>query len=185
MSRTDAGTIEPSDEAVVRHAEVVEALQARSDAVLPARFGHDFPDDDRLATAVQSRRAQLERGLDRVRGCVEFGVRAVLPESGSGEKSPARSGREYMGRRLEEANRRRRLAEQIDEPLARLARAAARVDRSPAGILLTAAYLVPQAAADAFRLEVQRLQELLADVDVVCTGPWPPYSFAVDTEADA
>jgi hypothetical protein len=28
-----------------------------------------------------------------------------------------------------------------------------------------------------FRTEVQRLQRTHPDVAVLCTGPWPPYSF--------
>jgi Gas vesicle synthesis protein GvpL/GvpF len=183
MSRIQGKTIEPSDEAVVRHAEVVEALQTRSEAILPARFGHVFSDDDHLLTAVRSKRAQLERGLNRVRGCVEFGVRAVLPECVSADESPIGSGREYMGFRLEQATRRRLLADQIDEPLMRLARGRTRVDHSPPDILLTAAYLVPHPMAEAFRLEMQGLQALHADLDVLCTGPWPPYSFAAEMEA--
>jgi Gas vesicle synthesis protein GvpL/GvpF len=183
MSRIDGEGIEPTDEAVVRHAEVVEALQSRSDVVLPARFGHVFPDEEHLVTAVKSKRAELERGLDRVRGCVEFGVRVVFHEERSVAESPIRSGREYMGRRLEQATRRRMLAAQIDEPLSRFARAATRVDGSPPDILLTAAYLVPETAAEAFRLEVQGLQDRFADLDVLCTGPWPPYSFAAETDA--
>jgi Gas vesicle synthesis protein GvpL/GvpF len=184
MSRTQQKTIEPSDEAVVRHAEVIEALQMRSEAILPARFGDGFSDNEDLVTAVRSKRIQLERGLTRVRGCVEFGVRVVLSEREAVEEGPIRSGRDYMGLRLEQAIKRRVLARQIDEPLARLAMATTRGDPSTPDILLTAAYLVPVPAAELFQLEVQRLQALLADLDILCTGPWPPYSFAADAEAD-
>lgn len=181
-SRVEAETIEPSDQALVRHAQVIEALQPRSEAVLPAQFGHAFPDEEQLLTAVRRRHAQLERGLVHVRGCVEFGLRVLLPESERVDPRSIGSGREYMRVRLEQATRQRALADQIDEPLARLARASTRLKHAPPEALLTAAYLVPESVAGAFRREVLRLQALHAHLAVVCTGPWPPYSFASDPE---
>jgi hypothetical protein len=183
-SRTRRTAVKPTDEAVVRHARVVEALFARSEAVLPARFGDLFPDEQQLVTAVRSKRADLERALTRVQGCVEFGLRVLLPEEDASGRTPVRSGREYLERQLEQATKRWALADQIDEPLARLARTSTRQDHAPAGILLTAAYLVPERAAGAFRREVERLQSGHPDLSIACSGPWPPYSFAEDVEVD-
>ena len=183
VSRTEK-TIEPSKEGAVRHGRVIEALLPRSDAILPARFGHAFSDEGSLATAVLQNRAELERGLARVQGCVEFGVRILLPETNAIDGRAVRSGREYMERRLEQASNRRALADEVRKPLAALARASTRLGHSPREPLLTAAYLVPEQSVEAFRSEVQRLQELHADLSIVCTGPWPPYSFAADAEMD-
>jgi Gas vesicle synthesis protein GvpL/GvpF len=182
LSRSEGQTIEPSNEAVVRHASVVEALRPRGQAVLPAQFGHVFLDDEQLVAAVRRRRAQLEDGLARVRGCVEFGLRILLrePESVGVRSSP--SAREYMQRRLEQASRRKALAGAFHEPLARLARSSSGLHRGPRGDVFTAAYLVPEQEAEAFCLEVERLQSQHGDVDFVCSGPWPPYSFADDRE---
>jgi hypothetical protein len=175
---------EPSDEAVVRHAQIVEALQPRSHAVLPARFGDRFPDENQLIAAVRSKRAELDQALTRVGGRVEFGLRVLLPESELDEQTPVGSGREYMGRRLAETRRQRLIADEIHTPLARLAEASTRQEHSTFGLLLTAAYLVPEESAEMFRVEVQRLQSLHPDWSIACSGPWPPYSFAADFEAD-
>ena len=43
--------------------------------------------------------------------------------------------------------------------------------------LLRAAYLVERGQVDAFVTAVRRLQEDRADLALVCTGPWPPFSF--------
>ena len=68
VSRAPGPSREVTREAVLKHAEVVEALMARSRAVLPVQFT-GFADDEELAAAIQPKADALERGLDRVRGC--------------------------------------------------------------------------------------------------------------------
>jgi hypothetical protein len=150
-----------TQDAVLRHAEVVEGLMSRSEAVLPAQFGRPFGNDGELAEAIRTKVGQLERGLDRVRGCVELGLRVA----GQSESPAARSGTEYMRARLAEEQALARL----DEPLARLARASTR-----------GAYLVPAEKVEAFRETVRRLQAENPELTIVCTGPWPPYSFGAE-----
>jgi hypothetical protein len=181
VSRTEAD--EPSEEAIIRHAEVVEALASRSNALLPARFGDVFSNERELAGAIERKRAELESALARVRGCVEFGLRVLLPDSDSARPRAARTGREYMALRLDEANRRTRLAEQVDEPLAELARASMRSAES-SELLLAASYLVPERDAQEFRTRVELLQSRHPDLSIVCSGPWPPYSFAGETGSE-
>jgi len=87
-------TAEVTREALLRHAEVVDALSARCAAILPAQLGHAFRDDAELADAVRAQAPQLARGLERVRGCVEFGLRAIPPVQES--EIEAGSGVEYL-----------------------------------------------------------------------------------------
>ena len=98
---------EVSREAVLRHAEVVEELMHRSEALLPAQLGRTFASEDELAAAVLTRAKDLARGLERVRGCVEFGLRVIEPKDGGEERErPASaSGAEYMRARLAEVKR--------------------------------------------------------------------------------
>jgi hypothetical protein len=163
---------EVTREAVLRHAQVVEELSDRAAAILPAQLGRAFRDDDELSAAVRSQAQQLERGLERVRGCVEYGLRAIPGESG--RELEASSGADYMRARLEEARRGDRLVAELHEPLARLAH---EVTLRQHGGEISAAYLVAREGADAFQDAVARL-ERSPEVTVVCTGPWPPYSFA-------
>jgi signal transduction histidine kinase len=169
-----------SEEAVLTHANVVEELMGRSRAVLPARFGRAFASEKELSDAVRTKAPGLESGLTRVRGCVEFGLRVLAREPCREESLPV-SGREYMRARLAEATERDRLSEELHEPLARLSRTNARFGGAAAE-LLQAAYLVPEKNADAFRKHVRRLEKAYARLAVICTGPWPPYSFADDRE---
>ena len=154
---------EVTQDAVLRHAEVVEELMNRSRAVLPAQFGRPFDDEGELAAAIRTKAPELERGLERVRGCVEFGLRVVGPTDGA----EAASGTEYMRARLEQE----RALATIDEPLAELARASTS----------NRAYLVPAENVAAFRAAVERLQAEHPELTIVCTGPWPPYSFGAES----
>jgi hypothetical protein len=170
---------EVTQEAVVRHAQVVEELMARSGAVLPAQFGRPFGGDDELTAAVTEKAAEFSRGLDRVRGCVEFGLRAVSQASRPvGHDS---SGAGYMQARLEEERRRERIVAMAHDPLARLSRATAQAG-APGGGVFECAYLVPAANVEAFRDAVRRVEAACPELTLVCTGPWPPYSFGSSRE---
>src|SRR5204862_7668517 len=101
FSRTSTPpSAEVSREAVRQHGQVVAELAGRSGAILPAQLGHAFRDDGELATAVREQAAQLARCLERVRGCVEFGLRATVAEAGDAEPE-AETGAEYLRVRLE------------------------------------------------------------------------------------
>jgi hypothetical protein len=48
----------------------------------------------------------------------------------------------------------------------------------PSRDLLRVAYLVDRDDVEAFVALVRRLQDEHEDLALVCTGPWPPFSFA-------
>ena len=63
----------------------------------------------------------------------------------------------------------------IHARLSGLAREHARLEGSEP---LRAAYLVDRAAVDGFVAAVRELQHEHRGLSILCTGPWPPYSFA-------
>ena len=68
-------------------------------------------------------------------------------------------------------------ASAVHEPLRALARAhALRAPRPPAEAL-RAAYLVERDAVGRFTGLVAQLDEQHPELRLLCTGPWPPYSF--------
>jgi hypothetical protein len=177
-------TVERRDvtqEAILSHAEVVEELMARSGAVLPARFGSAFSDEQELADAVRTKASALARGLSLVRGCFEFGLRVLGGDGVAQNASDGLSGRDYMRTRLAEEKSRRRLAEELHEPLARLSRASARFGGASSD-LLQSAYLVPRHDVAVFGEHVRGLEATHSDLTIICTGPWPPYTFAANGE---
>jgi Gas vesicle synthesis protein GvpL/GvpF len=164
------------EEAVLAHARVVEHVVACSDAVLPVRFGRAFADDRALEEAVSRQLGALKAALTRVRGCVELGVRVVGRERSP--SLPAESGRAYMEARLVDREATAKLARELHEPLERLARSSTSTVSATPRLMLSAAYLVAPDDVEAFRTRVGELEAAHRDLEIVCTGPWPPYSFA-------
>jgi hypothetical protein len=167
---------EVTQEAVLRHAEVVEALMSRSRAVLPAQFSRPFAGDEELASAVTAKAPDLGQRLQRVRGCVELGLRVVAPAAESGPE--AESGAEYLRARLEEERRRSRLVAELHEPLASVSQETA--GGAKAGDVFERAYLVREDDVSAFLDTVRDLQAAHPELSLACTGPWPPYSFGAE-----
>jgi hypothetical protein len=167
--------IEPTEEAVLAHARVVEALVPRSNALLPARFGRAFSDEGLLEAAVRDGAPALREALARVRGCVELGLRVVGEEHGPSRAAP--SGRAYMEERLAKTTEAEELAEQLHEKLASLARTSVREIATTPRFLLSGAYLVEPDRVDRLRARVWELEAAHPKLSFACTGPWPPYSF--------
>ena len=172
------GNLEPpaaEREDVIAHGVVVEALRGVADAVLPARFGERFVDEDALADAVAGQLAALRVALGRVRGCVEFGVRMVSEPERQRDGPPARDGSAYMRRRLDSFARAKAIASELHEPLASCARASV---VTPGADGHAAAYLVRSEERPAFERALARFMSAHPTATVLCTGPWAPYNFA-------
>jgi hypothetical protein len=182
---------EPALDALWVHERVVERIMADR-AVLPMRFGTKLAEDDALRHVLATRQEQFLAALDRVRGRVEVGVRAMQPLDAQfhggpePERStpPATTGREYLQAKLRDGQRVEGEAAAVHEPLARLAVASARQPARAPDELLRASYLVDRGVVGRFRGAVERLQKTHPGVAILCTGPWPPYSF-VTTSATA
>jgi hypothetical protein len=160
---------EMTAEVLWEHEAVVESLMEERD-LLPMRFGTLVEDDEAAIRALVERREELRKGLDRVRGAVELAVRAEA--SSPGDLAPTgTSGAEYIRAKAH----RTEAARLLHEPLAFLARESV-IQAGPE--LLRAAYLVDREAVDGFVGLVRRLQETHDGLRILCTGPWPPYSFA-------
>jgi gas vesicle protein GvpL/GvpF len=173
-----ASDAEASPEALWRYEEVVEALMADRD-LLPTRYGTRLADEAAVTRAVQDRREELAAALDRVRGAVELSVRVAAAEArqGGGTPAEATSGAEYLRvRALAEASH-ERTARAVHEPLSALSRASV-VGRPHCPELFRAAYLVERDAIESFTATVKRQQDTGPGLSILCTGPWPPYSFA-------
>jgi gas vesicle protein GvpL/GvpF len=164
VTRHDDALPEPTPDTFWEHARVVERTMADR-AVLPMRFASTLADDAAVTEALAARRDEFHAALDRVRGRVEVSVRA---EQRSREERAAMTGREYLEAKLRDTRT-------LHEPLASLA--VAERHRSASGEVLRAAYLIEEANLPPFRSAVERLQRDYPEVSILCTGPWPPYSF--------
>ena len=142
--------------------------------LLPVRYGTRLEDEAAVARALEERREELAAALDRVRGAVELSVRAAAP--GAPELADA-GGFDYLRARARAAAGHDRTAKILHEPLSALARASIEGTPHPPE-LFRAAYLVEHDAVERFTEAVGRLQNANQGLSLLCTGPWPPYSFA-------
>jgi hypothetical protein len=168
---------ELSPDTLWRHEDVVEALMADRD-LLPVRYGTRLEDEAAVAHAVEERRDEFAAALDRVRGAVELSVRAVATgtRSKAVEAPAATSGAEYLRLRARLELDHGKTARAVGEPLAALARASVE-GRPRTPEIFRAAYLVERDVVERFADEVARLQTTNTGLSILCTGPWPPYSF--------
>src|SRR5207248_11667877 len=112
----------PMEAAVLEHARVVDELAAVNETVLPARFSGGYADEAALVDAGRMRREQLCVAIERIRGCVEVGLRVFAQEE-RGDTDPADSGADYMRRRLASVKAAERVSDELHARLAAGARA--------------------------------------------------------------
>jgi hypothetical protein len=174
VSECQGPEVVASEDALWIHETVVEQLMAEG-TVLPLRFGTVLPDDAAVRSMLATDHDELLDGLQRVRDAVEVAVHVTWePEQDASDPS----GTAYLVDRLGRTRRAMEFAERMDTVLAELARASKRQVGTTPALVLTCAYLVDRARMEEFRERVQALGGELDHANIVCTGPWPPYSFA-------
>jgi Gas vesicle synthesis protein GvpL/GvpF len=150
-------------------------------AILPAQFGSMLADEDAVRELLRRRRRDLLARLLSVRGAVEIGIRASwLGHVDGVPDSRPPSGASYLRDRFELRQSARRVASVL-EPLTSLARGSRRSLVPQPELPVLDAYLVDRVRVREFVAMVEQLGDRLEDVELVCTGPWPPYSFAEGT----
>lgn len=176
VSTHDTPRPQPTIDTLCQYEEAVERLMS-SNAILPARFASVVEDEEEARTMLSRRRRDLVSALDRVRGAVELAVSAGW----RGAPQPAAAARRgpgtaYLETRLGQRARAKQVAVAL-EPLAGVARVSRCRLNPRAEAVLQAAYLVDRTRIDDFVGLVEVLDGRLAEVELACTGPWPPYSF--------
>jgi hypothetical protein len=176
----------PSPATLVQYDDVIRTLAARLPSVLPARFGTCFNDLDELHDVLQLRQRPLSRALAHVRNRSQMTVRImeagragkvsrVSTAGGSGGARGGR-GRAYLRQRALAAEREREI--QAFEPVRDAVRRWIRDERVEKRQGIASVYhLVPRSAADGYRKALIRAASA-AGLQVVVSGPWPPYAFA-------
>ena len=168
---------EVTADALWHHEEAIEALMAEHD-VLPFRYGTRCEDEAAASRAIEAREAELATTLERIRGAVELSVRVMTMSPVGPRRAPDASPAEYLACRERASTQVREAAEGVHEPLAALARASRQRTGSEPSEVLRGAYLVERDEVDHFARTVAQLQSRCDHLRLLCTGPWPPYSFA-------
>jgi hypothetical protein len=156
--------------AVVEHGRRVVALADRV-PLLPMRYGTTLEDVDELRTVAEDRADAWGRRLTQLTGRCELVVHVTV-EAGPEPVQPDGSGRAYLRRRMGQV---RRQDDALDDVRTVMSRWSKELRLLPDGNRL--AVLVSRADADVTRAIVEAWGRSRADVEVVVTGPWPPFSF--------
>lgn len=190
LSLCPMSKVPPTEANLWQHEAVVEALMT-DHTVLPMRFGTMLPDEAAVLAKLTTGYDEFIARLNCVRGHVELALRVLwdeeVPLTHDQRLTPVSgTGRDYMLAQLEEqrafeelGNGAKALAEDIHASLARLSADSIRRTLVTPRLLLTAAYLVKREGVEAFRQEAAMLSAANSGVRLLCTGPWPPYNFAV------
>lgn len=182
-------------EQTVRAHDRVLAGAVGETPLVPLRFGTVFRDEDGVREMLRERRGELHEALERLRGRVELGVKVLLMEEPQRTESRPTTGRDYLlqKQRARDAAS-TSLAETLEqvralhEHLASLADDACVNTPQPPELsgrrepmLLNAAYLVPTGQQSEFKAVADDRGD--AHLEVVVTGPWPPYNFVEPGDA--
>ena len=176
-------------ERAARTHDSVLASAIGTEPLVPFRFGTVYRNEDGVRAMLRERETELLGTLQRLRGCVELGVKAFLLDAPP-TTAPS-SGRDYLLRKRGAQDAQAEAFEALHALHERLASLAddARVNRPQSPelsgcrepMLLNAAYLV----------RAERRPEFIAAagdhgasrVEVVVTGPWPAYNFVEEQDA--
>ena len=188
-------------ETVARTHDAVVRAAAANGPVAPFRLATVFFDDESMRARLDERHDALVRALDRVQARTEWSVKVICPDEPAAESSDAKAsqatgdrgpGADYLMRKRAEKQRRESaadtaaaLADDLHATLSvgvaasrRLSPQDPRLTGHKGAMVLNAAYLVDDAAANSFVDMVAQLQRNNPTVLVDVQGPWPPYSFA-------
>ncbi|MGI0117072.1 GvpL/GvpF family gas vesicle protein [Zooshikella sp. RANM57] len=187
-----------------RHDAVLEALMLQGD-VFPVTFGSLFSSPQKLMDTMLVQRRMIANGLKRVAGCCEWGVQGILDRAVALDARVAEALQqapshlsESPGRRHLQVQRLRRelerstdrwLASQMDRVVTALTvnvrdfydRQRQTVDHQ----VVNWAFLVSRQHEQSFFTELATQQEEAKKygLNLICKGPWPPYSFCRDAGA--
>jgi hypothetical protein len=199
ISELAQGRPEASERNLRVHFHVVAAFIA-SHTMLPVRFGTAYEDLAKLTAHLEHARRFYSNDLQRLRGQVEVGIRAIrrgtatAPFGETEDRVPANvgPGARYLAAKRASAaqslSRQRQVQELAALLIERLVVPPSEVEwhaiSNPTGEAgVSAAFLLRRESLPSFEQAVSTLRDLEPDLDVLLTGPWPPYSFVSPPEA--
>ncbi len=181
----------PSRTELLEYERVIRSQHAVAD-VVPMRFGSVLSSEAAVRAHLDEQRDANLQSLTRIAGCVELGVRALLPAappptaSEVAAKPMSRSGAQYLEARRKHYSAEHRLRDQClalerallskVEPLCREHRTELSAPRSGEPTLCSLYFLVPRERVPAFRTAVSSIP-VEWQTEISLSGPWPPFNF--------
>jgi len=169
--------------------------------LVPLRFGTVYRDEEGVRRMLEERGDELVSSLGRLQGRIELGVKAFLEqaEASRDESGSPSTGLEYLLRK-QQARRSaadtgamvRERTQLVHERLASMSDDARANPPQPPELsgrrermLLNGAYLVPVEGQAGFAKAFEALRQEVGGhgIELLLTGPWPPYNFVEHGDA--
>ncbi len=174
----------------VEHETVVEQLMP-AHTVLPMRFPTVFESREAIVAMMVQHYDDFRKSFWRVRGRVEFGVKAAWPQpsphADSRDTRPMQgttTGTLYMQQRYHLHKRRQVLQEQtaqlgreLDAVLSEVATEKRLRNHACDRLAFDGVYLVDRDKTEAFRRAFSGIRDAQPGLRYLLSGPWPPYNF--------
>ena len=180
-----------SNESVLRHAAVIEAIQ-KEQTVLPMKYSSVFKDDAGVIEFLKNRYAVFISDLDRLQDKMEMGLRIIMKntvqnkddEELSDEKCSSNPGIDYLQQKrayyasLDENDA--RVKEIVKTCHAQFEDICVEFKRDTHSSFLQGVslnYLIHKDFINEFKNRFNDLKSGLSELQFLCSGPWPPYHF--------
>jgi hypothetical protein len=169
----------PNRENVVSHERVVETVMEK-ETPLPFRFGI-VVSEDKLRDFVQANFKALRAELEKVHGCVEMGLKVMLPPV---EQKATTTGTDFLQAKRRLNRLQRDTAGWVDAAVAGLVRQTdVSLMQGTAAAIIRIAHLVLRDHLEEYKSHMECLLKH-ADYRFLRSGPWPPYSFVSTPRVD-
>jgi hypothetical protein len=174
--------------ALLQHAHVVSECFKRT-TVLPFRFGTVFDTDDALRRAVRLNRKAFLESVVRLKGKAEMHLKLLIKDGSLRQaleeiELPATVGSEYLSKLREKAVRQRErqtkaraLSVQVHKIFDPLDQDVCCRKIDSGGMLIDIAHLIDHKKVQKYQNRYQMATRHLPGIEVVMSGPWPPYHF--------
>jgi hypothetical protein len=157
--------------------------------VLPFRFGTVFDTDDALRRAVRLNRKGFLESVAKLKGKAEMHLKLLIKDGSLREaleeiELPATVGSEYLSKLREKAVRQRErqtkaraLSVQVHKIFSPLDQDVSCRKVDSGGMLIDIAHLIDHKKVQKYQNRYQMATRHLPGIEVVMSGPWPPYHF--------
>lgn len=176
---------------VLAHHDILSVVSAKA-ALLPMRFGTVFSGERAVNAALSDRTELFSAALRRLDGIAEYALQLRVAEGDTEISEPAATGRAFLGQRrvlrdarLARDQRRNGFADEITAGLVQFDPLSVTVTRKAAQSHNTITILLETGRLSALRHWLAARKEAACALGLALdlTGPWPPYSFDIDTFA--
>jgi hypothetical protein len=163
----------PGKEDIIAHERVIERFMDKA-TPLPFRFGSVIS-ESKLNQFISENTATLKADLEKVRGCVEMGLKVMTTALPQGEP---RSGTEFLEARKRQFDLQTSVSAIVDAATVGLIQQSdVSLISKTARPIIRIAHLVLRYHLDEYKSHINELVRQRTEWAFLRSGPWPPYSF--------